>query len=41
MDGPFDNETLMDAFQDVGELVEEAEVGDAKIDMIKSIFDIL
>ncbi len=41
MEGPFDNESLMDAFQDVSEFVEEAEEGDAKIDLIKSIYDIL
>ena len=41
MEGPFDNESLMDAFQDVSEFVEEAAEGDAKIDLIKSIYDIL
>jgi len=41
MEGPFDNESLMDAFQDVSEYVDEAEEGDAKLDLIKSIYDIL
>ena len=41
MEGPFDSESLTDAYHDVSEYIEEAPEGDHKLDLVKSIYEIL